>query len=47
MESNYVLKNKRRTIEEPAKEQGIWIFVDTKFQVDKKVIFTWNSLFQA
>ena len=47
MESNSTLKNKRKTVEELAKEQGIWIFVDTECQVDKKVIFTWNSLFQA
>ena len=25
----------------------MWIFVDTYCQVDKKVTFTWNSLFQA
>ena len=25
----------------------MWIFVDTECRVDKKVIFTWNSLFQA
>ena len=47
MASNYVLKNKRRIVEEPAKEQGIKIFVDTECQVDKKAIFTWNSLFQV
>ena len=46
MASNSVLKSKRKTLEEPAKEQGIWIFFDTECQVDK-VIFTWNSLFQA
>ena len=47
MASNSVLKNKRKTIEEPVKEQGIWIFANTECQVDQKVIFTWNSLFQA
>ena len=47
MASNSMFKSKRKTVEEPAKEQGIWIFVDTECQVDKKVIFTWNSLFQA
>jgi hypothetical protein len=47
MESNSNLKNKRNVVEEPAKEQGIWIFVDTECRVDKEVIFTWNSLFQA
>ena len=47
MASNNLLNSKRKTLEEPAKEQGIWIFSDTEGQVDKKVIFTWNSLFQA
>ena len=47
MESNSILKSKRNTIEDLAKEQGIWIFVDTECWVYKKVIFTWNSLFQA
>ena len=42
MASNSMLKSKRKIVEELAKEQGIWIFVDTKCQVDKKVIFTWN-----
>jgi hypothetical protein len=42
-----ILKNKRRIVEEPAKEKGIWTFVDTECRVDKNVIFTWNSLFQA
>ena len=47
MESTSVLKNKINTIEEPTKEQGMWIFANTECQVDKKVSFTWNSLFQA
>ena len=46
MASNSILKNKRKVVKEPVKEQGIWIFVDTECWVDKKVIFTWNSLFQ-
>ena len=46
MASNSVLKSKRKTVEEPAKEQGIWIFVDIECRVDKKVIFPWNLLFQ-
>ena len=45
MASNSVLKRKRKTIEEPAKDQGRWIFADTECRVDKKVTFTWNSLF--
>ena len=47
MVSNYFLKNKRKIVKEPAKEQEMWIFVDTECRVDKKVMFTWNSLFQA
>ena len=47
MESNFVLKNKIKTNEDPVKEQGIWIFVDTECRVDKKIIFTWNSLFKS
>ena len=47
MASNSVLKNKRNIVEEPTKEQGMWIFADTECQLDKKVTFTWNSLFQA
>ena len=47
MASTSMLKSKRKTIEKPANEQGIWIFADTECRVDKKVIFTWNSLFRA
>ena len=47
MESTSVLKNKRNIVEETTKEQGMWIFADTECQVDKKVTFSWNSLFQA
>ena len=47
MASNFVLKSKRKTVEDPSKEQGIWIFADTQCRVDKNVIFTWSSLFQA
>jgi hypothetical protein len=47
MASKYVLKSKIKIVEELTKEQGMWIFVDTECQVDKKVTFTWNSLFQA
>jgi hypothetical protein len=43
---NFVFRSKRKVVEEPVKEQGMWIFVDTKCEVDKKVTFTWNSLFQ-
>ena len=41
MESNSILKNKRKIVEEPIKEKEMWIFAD------KKVVFTWNSFFQA
>ena len=47
MASKSVLKSKRNIVEEPAKEKGMWIFVDIESWVDKKVTFTWNSLFQA
>ena len=47
MAYTFLFKNKRNTVEEPTKEQGMWIFADTECQVDKKVTFTWNSLFQA
>ena len=47
MASNYVLKSKRKTVKEPAKEQGMWIFADMECRVDKKVTVTWNSLFQS
>ena len=46
MASNSILKNKRKTVKEPAKEQGMCRFADTECRVDKKVILTWNSLFQ-
>ena len=42
-----MIKNKGKAVEEPTKEQGIWIFADTECRVDKKVSYTWNSLFQA
>ena len=47
MASTFLMKNKIKVVEEPIKEQGTWIFADTECKVDKKVIFTWNSLFQA
>lgn len=42
MASRYVLKRKRKTIEDPSREKRIWISVDTEYRVDKKVTFTWN-----
>ena len=47
MASNSIFKNKRKTTEELAKEQEMWIFANIECRVHKKVIFTWNSLFQA
>ena len=40
-------KNLNKTVEEPIKEDGVWIFSDTECKADKKVYYTWTSLFQA
>ena len=45
MASTSMLKNKRKVVEEPIKEQGTWIFTDTECKDDNEVTFTWNSLF--
>ena len=47
MTSNSMIKNKGRVVEDPTKKIGIWTFADTKCRVDKKVSYTWNSLFQV
>jgi hypothetical protein len=47
MELTSMIKNKGKVVKEPIEEHGIWIFADTKCRVDKKVTYTWNSLFQA
>ena len=47
MASNAMIKKKEKVVEEPTKEQGIWMFADTECRVDKKVSYTWNFLFQA
>ena len=47
MASNSALKNKIKTVEEPTEKQEMWIFTNTECQVDNKVVFTWNTLFQA
>ena len=44
MESTSSLKSKRK---EPVEKHGIWVFIDTKCRVDKKIDFKWNTLFQA
>ena len=47
MASTFVLKKIIKAIKEPTKEQRMWIFADIECQVDKKVTFTWNLLFQS
>ena len=47
MESKSLTKNLNKTFEEPIKENGIWIFLDTECKVDKKVCYNWTSLFEA
>ena len=47
MASNSLTKNLNKTIEEPIKEHGTWIFSDIGCKADKKVCYTWTSLFQA
>ena len=37
MASKSILKNKRKTIKDPAKEQGIWIFPDTECRWIKRL----------
>jgi len=40
-------KNLNKIIEEPIKEDGVWIFSDTECKADKNFCYTWTSLFQA
>ena len=47
MASTSMMKNKGKVVKELIKEHEIWIFSNTECRVDKKVTFTWNSLFQA
>ena len=47
MESTLLMKNLKKIVEEPVKENGIWIFMDTECKANKKVCYTWTSLFQA
>ena len=47
MESISLTNNLNKTVEEPIKENGIWIFSDIECKVDKKVCYTQTSLFQA
>ena len=47
MASSLQTKNVNITVEESIKEDGVWIFSNTECKVDKKVCYTWTSLFQA
>ena len=47
MASTSSSKSKRKTIEDPADKQEIQSFTDTECQVNKKIDFKWNTLFQA
>jgi hypothetical protein len=47
MESTSLTKNLKKTVEDAIKENGIWIFADTKCKADMKFCYTWTSLFQA
>ena len=47
IESTLDFKSKRKTIEEAMEKHEIWAFTDTKCQVDKKISFKWNTLFQT
>jgi hypothetical protein len=46
MASSSLTKNLNKNVKEPIKEDGVWIFLDTECKVDKKVCYTWTSLFQ-
>ena len=47
MASISMTKNINKTIEESIKGDGIWIFSDTECKANKKVCYTWTTLFQA
>ena len=47
MESSSMTKNINKIVEESIKGDGIWIFSDTECKVDKKLCYTWTTLFQA
>ena len=47
MASNSLTNNLNKNVEEPIKEDGVWIFSDTECKADKKICYTWTSLFQA
>ena len=47
MASTSLIKNLKKTVKDPGKENGIWIFTDTECKANKKVCYTWTALFQA
>ena len=47
MASTLITKNLKKIVKELVKENGIWIFADTKCKANEKVCCTWTSLFQA
>jgi hypothetical protein len=47
MASNSMTKNLNKTVEESIKEDGIWILSNTECKADRKVCYTWTTLFQA
>ena len=47
MASTSRIKNLNKTVEEPFKENGIWIFTDTECKADKKVCYNWTDLFMT
>ena len=46
MASSSMTKNLNKTAKESIKGDGIWIFSDTECKADKKVCYTWTSVFQ-
>ena len=47
MVSTSLTKNLKKIVKEPVKENGIWIFTDTKCKAEKKVCYNWTTVFQA
>ena len=47
MASSSITKNISKIVEEAIKGDGIWIFSDTECKTDKKLCYTWTTLFQA
>ena len=47
MASTSALKRKRKIVKELVEKQESWVFTDTKYKVDKKTTFKWNTSFQT